>query len=179
MVAFAAVLLLGILKGVIVAVLVSLVLLIRRAAAPHVAFLGNIPGTRSYSDIERNPDNVPVPGAVMFRVLASLLYFNVEHVRDAVWEKIRSATGPLKLVVCDLSTSPAVDLAGVRMLANLHKELQAGGYACGSSRRTRRCAISCARKDWRKPSATSAAGSRWPMSSTSSRASRELGGRPD
>jgi SulP family sulfate permease len=47
MVAFAGVLLLGILKGVIVAVLVSMLLLIRRAAHPHVAFLGRIPGTRS------------------------------------------------------------------------------------------------------------------------------------
>jgi len=127
MVAFAAVLLLGILQGVIVAVLVSLLLLIRRAAHPHVAFLGRIPGTRGYSDIERNADNEAVPGVLMFRVEASLFYFNVEHVRDAVWEKIRSATGPLKLVVCDLSTSPAVDLAGVRMLANLHEELGAAG----------------------------------------------------
>ena len=48
MVAFAAVLLLGILKGVIVAVLVSMLLLIRRAAHPHVAFLGRIPGTRHF-----------------------------------------------------------------------------------------------------------------------------------
>jgi SulP family sulfate permease len=127
MVAFAAVLLLGILKGVIVAVLVSLALLIRRAANPHVAFLGHIPGTRAYSDMERNPDNEAVPGVLVFRVEASLFYFNVEHVRDAVWQQLRSTTGPLKLVVCDLSTSPTVDLAGVRMLATLHAELQAAG----------------------------------------------------
>lgn len=127
MVAFAAVLLLGILKGVIVAVLVSLILLIRRAAHPHVAFLGQIPGTRVYSDMERNPDNEAVPGVLVFRVEASLLYFNVEHVRDAVWQKLRSITGPLELVVCDLSTSPTVDLAGVRFLATLHAELQAAG----------------------------------------------------
>jgi MFS superfamily sulfate permease-like transporter len=127
MVAFAAVLLLGILKGVIVAVLVSLILLIRRAAHPHVAFLGQIPGTRVYSDMERNPDNEAVPGVLVFRVEASLLYFNVEHVRDAVWQKLRSIAGPLELVVCDLSTSPTVDLAGVRILAALHAELQAAG----------------------------------------------------
>ena len=127
MVAFAAVLLLGILKGVMVAVLVSLLLLIRRAAHPHVAFLGNIPGTRSYSDIERNPDNTAVPGALLFRVEAALLYFNIEHVRDAVWQKIRSAPGPLKLVVCDLSTSPYVDLAGARMLGRLNDDLKAAG----------------------------------------------------
>lgn len=127
MVAFAAVLLLGILKGVMVAAVVSMLLLIRRAAHPHVAFLGRIPGTQSYSDIGRNPDNEAVPGALMFRVEAALLYFNVEHVRDAVWQKIRSTTEPLKLVVCDLSTSPIVDLAGARMLATLHATLQAMG----------------------------------------------------
>jgi high affinity sulfate transporter 1 len=127
MVAFAAVLLLGILKGVMVAVVVSLLLLIRRAAHPHVAFLGRIPGTRRFSDMERNPDNEAVPGALVFRVEASLLYFNVEHVRDAVWEKIRSTTDPLKVVVCDLSITPAVDIAGARMLTALNAELQAQG----------------------------------------------------
>ena len=127
MVAFGGVLVLGILKGVIVAVLVSMLLLIRRAAHPHVAFLGHIPGTRSYSDIERHPDNEAVPGVLMFRVEASLLYFNVEHVRDTVWQGIRSTAGPLSLVVCDLSTSPVVDLAGARMLAKLYEELKVAG----------------------------------------------------
>ena len=77
--------------------------------------------------MERNPDNLAVPGVLVFRVEASLLYFNAEHVRDAVWQKIRSATEPLKLEVCELSISPAVDLAGVRMLATLHKDLHAAG----------------------------------------------------
>ncbi|WP_375739005.1 SulP family inorganic anion transporter [Pseudomonas boanensis] len=127
MVAFAAVLLLGILKGVILAVVVSLLLLIRRGARPHVAFLGQIPGSRSYSDMDRNPDNLAIPGVLVFRVDASLLYFNVEHVRDVLWQKIRSTPGPLKLVVCDLSSSPYIDLAGVRMFEALHGELQAVG----------------------------------------------------
>jgi MFS superfamily sulfate permease-like transporter len=84
-------------------------------------------GTRSYSDIERNPDNVAVPGALLLRVEAALLYFNVTHVHDAVWQGIRAATGALTLVLWDLSTSPMVDLAGARMLAKLHEELQATG----------------------------------------------------
>ncbi len=127
MVAFSAVLFLGILKGVMTAVLVSLALLIRRAARPQVAFLGRIPGTRVFSDIERSPDNESVAGVLVFRVEASLLYFNVEHVIDAVWSKIRSTSEPLTLVVCDLSASPYVDLAGVRMLATLQEELGATG----------------------------------------------------
>lgn len=127
MVAFAGVLLLGILKGVMVAVIISMLLLIRRVANPHVAFLGRIPGTRKYSDIQRNPDNEMVPGVLVFRVDASVLYFNVEHVREAVWEKIRSTTGALKLVVCDLSTSPLVNLTGAGMLATLHTTLKGMG----------------------------------------------------
>jgi len=91
------VLLFGILNGVMVAVVVSMLLLIRRAAHPHVAFLGRIPGTRSYSDIERHPDNEAVPGALLFRVEASL------------------------------PTSPSVDLAAARMLAMLHATLEAMG----------------------------------------------------
>ena len=127
MVAFAAVLLLGILKGVIFAVLVSMLLLIRRAAGPHVAILGRIPGSRRYSDVERNPDNEPVPGTLIFRVEASLLYFNADHVRTTVWARIRAAAEPISLVICDLSASPFVDLAGARMLATLHSELQPAG----------------------------------------------------
>lgn len=129
MVAFAAVLLLGILQGVMVAVVVSLLLLIRRAAHPHVAFLGRIPGTRTYSDRERSPGNEAVPGALLVRVEAALLYFNVEHVREAVWRGIRSSTGPLKLLVFDLSSSPTVDLAGAKMLATMQATLQDAGVS--------------------------------------------------
>ena len=127
MIAFAAVLLLGILKGVMVAVVVSLLLLLRRAASPNVAFLGRIPGTRSFSDLERNPDNQVVPAVLVVRVEASLLYFNAEHVRDAVWERIRSLPEPPRLVLFDLSSSPMVDLAGARMLKAMQAALKETG----------------------------------------------------
>jgi MFS superfamily sulfate permease-like transporter len=122
MVALVGVLLLGILKGVLLAAIASLLMLIASAARPHVAFLGRIPATRRYSDFARHPDNESLPGIVIFRVEASLLYFNVEHVRHVVGERIR-ATPELRLVVCDLSDSPVVDVAGARMLAGLHQEL--------------------------------------------------------
>jgi SulP family sulfate permease len=125
MIAFVAVLLLGILNGVIVAVLASLALLIRRVANTHVATLGRIPGTRTFSDVERSPDNLRVPGALVFRVDSALLYFNVDHVREVVTQMLRDASpGTIRLVVCDLSTSPQVDIAGARMLAKLHRDLE-------------------------------------------------------
>ena len=125
--AFAGVLLLGILRGVILAALISLALLVFRAARPHVAQLGRIPGTRRYSDLERNPDNEPIPGALLFRVEASLLYFNADHVRDAIRAALAAAKGPVRLVALDLSTSPYLDVAAARMLLRLKEELAARG----------------------------------------------------
>jgi high affinity sulfate transporter 1 len=128
LVAFVGVLLLGILKGVLLAAAVSLLMLLAGASHPHVALLGRIPGSRRYSDLERHPDNEPIPGVLIFRVEGSLLYFNCDHVRDFMSRKIAS-TANLRLAVCDLSNSPSVDVAGARMLARVHQDLMAGGAA--------------------------------------------------
>ncbi|MBP1686827.1 MAG: sulfate transporter [Deltaproteobacteria bacterium] len=123
MVAFVGVLVQGILRGVLLAALVSILLLLRRAAAPHVAFLGRIPNTRRFSDLARHPDNELIDGVLIFRVEAALLYFNADHVQRAVLDRLRTESRPVRLVVCDLSSSPYVDLAGARMLESLSDEL--------------------------------------------------------
>ncbi len=117
----------GILRGVLLGAVISLVLLLRRAARPHVAFLGRIPGMRRFSDLEYHPDNEPIPGALLFRTEASLLYFNVDAVHEAVLTRLRANATPVRLVVCDLSTSPHVDMAGAEMLNELHGELARQG----------------------------------------------------
>jgi anti-anti-sigma factor len=116
------VLLLGILKGVLFAAAASLLMLLAGAASPHVAFLGRIPQTRRYSDLDRHPDNQSIPGVLIFRIEASLLYFNADHVCSIVWTRIQATPG-VRLVVCDLSDSPFVDVAGAKMLATLHRDL--------------------------------------------------------
>jgi MFS superfamily sulfate permease-like transporter len=126
MIALVGVLLLGVLRGVLLAVLASILLLLHRAAFPHVAVLGRIPQTDRFSDLERNPDNERLPGVFAFRVESSLLYFNVDHVRREVLRHVDAQPGT-RLVVCDLSTSPYVDIAGARMLAKLGSELGARG----------------------------------------------------
>jgi MFS superfamily sulfate permease-like transporter len=126
MVALGGVLVLGILQGVLLAMVVSLLMLLATAARPHVAFLGRIPGTRRYSDLDRHPDNELTPGVLVFRAEASLLYFNVDHVRNRVWTKVGDAPS-LRLVVCDLSNSPHIDVAAASMLAALHRQLALRG----------------------------------------------------
>jgi len=129
MVALVAVLLLGILKGILLAAVASILFLLHRSARPHVAFLGRIPGTRRFSDLARNPENEPLPRALVFRVESSLLYYNVDHVANELDDRVRGAGDALRLVIGDLSASPTVDLAGARMLEKLHDRLAGRGVA--------------------------------------------------
>ncbi len=121
-IALASVLLLGILQGVLLAALASIFLLLARASQPNVAFLGRLPGTGRYSDSARHEGVEPLVGVIAFRPEASLLYINAETILETVLNALRNSTG-IKLVACDLSASPYIDLAGARMLHDLHDEL--------------------------------------------------------
>ena len=129
LVAFLGVLLLGILKGVTISAVASILFLLRFLARPHVATLGRIPGTSRFSDLARHPDNELFPGLYLFRVEAPLLYFNVETIDKSVCDNVRASRSPVRLVVCDLSTSPYIDVAGARMLAQLDQQLRDQGIS--------------------------------------------------
>jgi MFS superfamily sulfate permease-like transporter len=127
MVAIVGVLGQGLLRGVMIGAIISLVLLIRRASRPHVAFLGRIAGTRRFSDRERHPDNELIPGVLIFRPESGLVYFNVDHICDTILDRVRAEAPPPKLVVLDLSAAPRVDLQSAHALASLAGEITAQG----------------------------------------------------
>jgi high affinity sulfate transporter 1 len=117
----------GLLRGVLIGAVISLVQLLRRASRPHVAQLGRIPGTRRFSDCVRHPDNEPIPDAAIFRPESGLLYFNIEHVRDAILDAVHSRPSAPRLVILDLSASPQVDVQSAQTLAELADELRCEG----------------------------------------------------
>jgi len=129
-IALGGVLLLGILQGILLAAMASILLMLTRVSSPHVAFLGRIPGTNQYSDLVRHPENETLAGVIAFRPEASLIYLNADAVLESVLNRLRAAGPPnIRLVVCDLSASPHIDLAGSRMLHELQAELAAPGIA--------------------------------------------------
>jgi SulP family sulfate permease len=127
-VALIAVLLLGILQGILLAALASILMLLAQASSPHVAFLGRVPGTNSYSDLARHPENEPLSNAIAFRPEASLLYVNADAVLESVLNRVREyGYERIRMVVCDLSASPYIDLGGSCVLHRLHDELAPRG----------------------------------------------------
>jgi MFS superfamily sulfate permease-like transporter len=121
-IALVSVLLLGILQGVLLAAIASIFLLLARASQPNIAFLGRLPGTGRYSDSARHEGVEPLVGLIAFRPEASLLYINAETILTAVLGALRKSPDT-RLVLCDLSASPYIDLAGARMLHDLCDEL--------------------------------------------------------
>ena len=86
--------------------------------------------TDSYSDMDRHPENEPLSGVIAFRPEASLIYVNTDAVMESVLSRLREAGSfTIRLIICDLSAAPYLDLAGSRMLHELHAELAGRGIA--------------------------------------------------
>ena len=122
MAAMAGVLVFGILKGVLLALALTILLLLRRASRPRVLLLGRLPGTDRFVDVLRYPEHELITGVLVFRIESGLFYFNAQNVKAEIMRQVAAYSG-LKLVVLDLSTSANIDLAGARMLIDLNREL--------------------------------------------------------
>jgi len=117
----------GLLRGVMIGAVISLVQLLRTASRPHVAFLGRIPGSRRFSDRQRHPDNELIPGVLIFRPESGLVYFNIDHVCTAILGRVSAAPTLPRLVILDFSAAPRVDLQSAQALGDLSNELTAKG----------------------------------------------------
>jgi MFS superfamily sulfate permease-like transporter len=116
----------GLLRGVLIGAVISLLLLLRRASQPHVAVLGRVPGTELYGSLAANPENERTPDVFVFRPDSAIVYFNCEYLRDRFVE-LQAQEPPARLAIWSLSTVSGVDLAGIEMLLHLHAELKSRG----------------------------------------------------
>ena len=119
----------GLLEGVLLGALISLLLLLRAALSPRVPELGRLAEEGGYVDLERHPQAVRPAGALVVRCDSSILYMNAEHVLDEVTARLAARPDPVTRVVFSLETVPQIDLAGAEMLIELHRALAARGIA--------------------------------------------------
>src|SRR5262249_62048932 len=68
-----------------------------------------------------------IPGVIILRPESGLIYFNVDHVRDTIADRVRAESVSPKVVIIDLSAAPVVDLQSAHTLAVLADELRAAG----------------------------------------------------
>jgi high affinity sulfate transporter 1 len=121
------VLLFGMLWGIALGVVLSLLDLLERATFPHTAELGKIPMSHTYADREHHPEYLPAEETLIVRIDASLVFANTHTVKEDLMERLRHHAAPVKRLVLDLEASPLMDLSGADMLDELGAALEAEG----------------------------------------------------
>ena len=122
-----AVMVLGVLQGIVIAVVLSILTILKKTATPHVAVLGLVPGTKSLSDITRHHDNVLIDKVLILRPEVSILYFNTNHIREDIRKIMEAYKGHTELVILDLSSANFVDVAGARFILQFEEDLKKKG----------------------------------------------------
>ena len=126
--AFLGVLLIDVLEGMVIGLVSSLVYIVYRSSRPHLAPVGRVPGLPGvYSDLERHPENEPVPGMVLLRLHGAMYYANALTVRDQVRSRVQAGDPPPTAVVLDLGAQDALDLTSAKTLSAMAKELRGQG----------------------------------------------------
>jgi sulfate permease, SulP family len=124
LVALSGVLLLGILRGLIFAVALSLVVVMRKLSVPADSILGRLAGSEHFVDVKRNREAEQIPGLLIFRPNGILFFANANRVHKHLRELLKRTSPPLRAVVLDLECCPETDVTSLDMLDQLHKELQ-------------------------------------------------------
>ncbi|MEN4475327.1 SulP family inorganic anion transporter [Mycolicibacterium cosmeticum] len=129
-----AVLGLGVLYGVLVAIVLSLLDMLRRIARPHDSVLGYVPGLPGMHDVDDYPDAQPVPGLVVYRYDAPLFFANAEDFRSRAMAAVDQAGVPVEWFVYNAEANVDPDLTAVDALEQLRADLTARGIVFAMAR---------------------------------------------
>ena len=129
MAALFGVLVLGILQGVALGVILALFVLIRRVSHPATAVLGRLPGTDAYRDITVHPEAETIPGLLIFRFDAPIIFANAAYFAEQVRQLISDAITPIREVLVPAQQINQLDSTGANQLERLRTELEAKGIS--------------------------------------------------
>jgi len=125
-VAIAAVLLLGVLDGLLAAIGVSLLLLLQGFSRTTVSWLGRLGLSHDYVDAARHPEATVPPGVLIARPEVPLFFGNAEAVFASIRSRIDGA-GPLQRFVLSLEESPDLDATSIEALCDFAAFVRARG----------------------------------------------------
>lgn len=121
---FAGELTLGVLHGIALGVVLSLIALIYRTTHPRGAVLGQLPGTEAYRDVALHPDATTFPGLLIWRPGGDLFFASIGHVGHGLREALAECRPPARHVLIDAESVNLVDTTALDELSNVIRELQ-------------------------------------------------------
>jgi SulP family sulfate permease len=126
--ALAGVVLLGTLKGIIVAIVLSLVALASQVADPPVYVLGRKPGTNVFRPrTKEHPEDETFPGLLLLRPEGRVFFANAEHIGQKMRLLVNEAQP--QVVVLDLSAVPDLEYTALKALIEGEKRQRENGVS--------------------------------------------------
>jgi len=113
------VLTIGVLPAVIFAVCLSLLVLLARASKPHDAILGRSVDKNTYIDILEDSGVKSIPGLLIYRFDAQLLFFNADYFRERINHYINKSEDKIDCLIIDAETIVLTDITGAEILSEL------------------------------------------------------------
>jgi SulP family sulfate permease len=129
-----AVLVVGVLPGVLVAIGLSVLDLLRRVARPHDAIEGFVPGLAGMHDVDDYPGATVVPGLMVYRYDSPLFFANAEDFRRRALAAVAGATEPVRWFVLNVEAIVEIDIDAVDVLEEVRKDLSGRGIVFAVAR---------------------------------------------
>ena len=118
----------GVVPGILIGVVLSLLGLISRISHPPDAVLREVPG-HGFHDLGDTTEGLTIPGLVAYRFYAPLLFFNVPHFIERARSIITESKTPVRWFLLDAQAVTDIDVTAVDALHALHRELRQKGIA--------------------------------------------------
>ena len=116
----------GVLAGVVVGVVLSLLWLVYVATRPSMPLLGRERGTQVFRDLIENPDDETFPGIYVLRLDGGLFFATAEALEDRIREL--AGDGKLRALVLNLEGVNFIDSQGATKLHELHELAESEGF---------------------------------------------------
>jgi high affinity sulfate transporter 1 len=127
LVALFGVLQMGILKGLIFAVGLTLIALMHKLSSPQDSVLGRLPGSDNFVDVARHSEAEQIPGLLVFRPNGVVFFANANRVHTRLRELVTTTGAALRAVIINLEASPEIDVTSLEMLGQFKRELRDSG----------------------------------------------------
>ncbi|MFN8104311.1 MAG: sulfate permease [Acidimicrobiia bacterium] len=125
LVASAGVIFLGVLQGIVVAIVLAVLLFFRRNWWPHGAVLGQVPELGGWHSVAEHPEAHQLDGVVVYRWEAPLFFANAGQFRDQVRKLVRDHEPRWIVLQCEAVTD--IDVTAAEIVRDLDEELNAKG----------------------------------------------------
>ncbi len=119
----------GAIQAILVAVILALLRFVRIVSRPKVEMLGRVPGFPGLHSVERHADAQTIPGVLLFRFNAPVVFFNAPYFKRCVFRAVEAAGPDVKWFVLDMIPITSLDITGLQTAAEVMETLNSRGVA--------------------------------------------------